>query len=247
VPAGADAFAKRGAIPPDGGFAYATNKTATKETNEPNHAGRLPTGTVWWSWTPTTAGSVILQTAGSTFDTVLAVYRGTAINALSVVTSNNDVSLADKTSRVTFSASAGTTYLIVVDGYDTKARGNITLIVTPPPSFARPNIYGVPAWLKLDAANKITTAEKTFSTLTGSVNPLTGVFIGSFNVRALVTGSGSQLLINKPVPLEGVFQQGAAAGHLGTGFFLLPPFTTVETTRSGLGVFNLTPPRAKYP
>jgi YD repeat-containing protein len=246
VPIGSNAFARRGAIPAAGGFAYANNTSATKEKDERTHAGRTPTRSVWWSWTPAVSGTMVIQTAGSTFDTVLAVYRGTEFASLISVVSNDDVASNTKTSRVSFSAAAGTTYHIVVDGHDSNARGKITLIVTPPASFSQSNSFGVPAWLKVSTGNKLAGAENSYSKLTGSVNPITGVFKGSFNVRALVTGNGSQLLVSKMVPFEGVFQQGAS-GQIGSGFFLLPPFSNVEFNRSGLCVFTPTPPRNRYP
>src|SRR4029453_13587366 len=77
-------------------------------------------------------GPVRIQTAGSGFDTLLAVYTGTAISNLVLVASNDDIN-GLLTSEVSFSAQAGTNYLIAVDGFD-GARGNIvfTIIVYPP-------------------------------------------------------------------------------------------------------------------
>src|SRR5213082_3022325 len=75
---------------------------------------------------------MVLTTAGSTFDTVLAVYTGSAY-PLTLVASNNDdpsTNLKDdyggKTSALTFSAVAGTTYKIAVDGLD-GAAGSVVL------------------------------------------------------------------------------------------------------------------------
>ena len=68
-----------------------------------------------------------VSTEGSDFDTLLAVYTGTAVNNLNLVASNDDVNiLNDLTSQVTFSAQAGQTYYIAVDGYG-GATGNIEL------------------------------------------------------------------------------------------------------------------------
>ncbi|MCC6889863.1 MAG: hypothetical protein IT536_15135 [Hyphomicrobiales bacterium] len=65
-----------------GGFATGSNVNATKQENEPTHAGRVTaTATVWWRFTPSTSGSINLTTSGSNFDTVLAVYTGSTVGS----------------------------------------------------------------------------------------------------------------------------------------------------------------------
>jgi len=79
---------------------------------------------------------VTLSTVGSDFDTILAVYTGTALNALTVVAENDDLEPnVTLQSRVTFTATQNVTYQIAVDGYqDTNgtASGNIKLNITMP-------------------------------------------------------------------------------------------------------------------
>jgi hypothetical protein len=67
---------------------------------------------------------------GSSFDTLLAVYSGTALNGLSVVTAGDDVSVTELTSEATFDATAGTTYRIAVDGYEGDV-GAVSLAIAP--------------------------------------------------------------------------------------------------------------------
>ena len=107
----------------------ATNTYATKETGEPNHAGNSGGASVWWSWTAPVAGNVVISTAGSTFDTLLAVYTGSAVSSLSVVASNNNVNSSNYTSKVAFKAAAGTDNQIAVDGTN-GATGTIILSLT---------------------------------------------------------------------------------------------------------------------
>src|SRR5262249_44484158 len=60
------------------------------------------------------------DTLGSRFDTLLAVYTGTSVNAL--VVAPRSVGLApNDPSEITFEAVAGTTYRIAVDGRDGQA------------------------------------------------------------------------------------------------------------------------------
>src|SRR5262245_26908427 len=92
---------------------------ATKEAGEPNHAG-LPGGrSVWFNWTAPTNGQSRIDTIGSGFNTLLGVYTGTAVNALTLVAANDNISEGfggNNASRVEFSAVAGTTYRIAIDG-----------------------------------------------------------------------------------------------------------------------------------
>jgi len=102
------------------------NVDATKELGEPNHAENAGGSSVWWSWTASENGSVTIATAGSDFDTVLGVYAGNSLSSLTEIASNDDSE--GTSSRVTFSAVAGTDYKIAVDGFDGDA-GNIILSI----------------------------------------------------------------------------------------------------------------------
>ncbi|HYF48537.1 MAG TPA: trypsin-like serine protease [Planctomycetota bacterium] len=91
----------------------------SKETGEPNHAGDPGGASLWWRWTASNSGQVTVTTTGSDFDTLLAVYQGKSVDALTLVGSNNDdnaVVPTNKTSTVLFNAVAGKTYRIAVDG-----------------------------------------------------------------------------------------------------------------------------------
>jgi hypothetical protein len=95
-----------------------TNRKATKEVGEPAHAGNPGGASVWYSWTAPADGPVAVDTAGSDFDTVLAVYTGTSVGSLAEITANDDVIPgSDQTSKVTFTGSSGQTYRIAVDGF----------------------------------------------------------------------------------------------------------------------------------
>ncbi len=131
--------------------AIGSNVGATKEPNEPDHAGNPGGMSVWWSWTAPADGYVTLSTAGSDFDTLLAVYTGTAVKRLNGVNSNDDDGDL-QTSSVTFNAVAGTIYRIAVDGFNdveggTIASGNIKLTLTSnvklqAPAWVVTNVFG---------------------------------------------------------------------------------------------------------
>lgn len=114
----------------EGATIHASTVAATREANEPAHAGQSGGRSVWWSWTAAANGIATITTAGSLFDTLLAVYTGSSLASLTVVASSDNSSQTDRTSGVQFDAIAGTTYLIAVDGVD-GASGEV-ILNTPP-------------------------------------------------------------------------------------------------------------------
>ena len=111
-----------------GGFANVPGSTvnATKEAGEPNHAGNPGGHSIWFTWTAPSTKAVTIDTINSSFATLLAVYTGTSLTSLTVVASNINLAPGDLQSRVTFNATAGTTYQIAVDGYN-GASGSVVL------------------------------------------------------------------------------------------------------------------------
>jgi len=108
------------------------NNCATEQPGEPNHAGSTGTHSLWYSWTPTSNHVATINTRRSSFNTVLGVYTGTAVNALTLVTNNNDIAVGSiSQSQVIFNALADTTYHIAVDGSG-NAVGNAVLNINPP-------------------------------------------------------------------------------------------------------------------
>ena len=111
------------------GSASGSNATATKESGEPDHAGNAGGASVWWQFIPTASGQATIDTFGSAFDTLFAVYTGSAVDALTPVASNDNSGGAQ--SRVTFNVTKGVTYHAAVDGFS-GATGAITLNWTLP-------------------------------------------------------------------------------------------------------------------
>jgi M6 family metalloprotease-like protein len=96
-----------------------TNHSATAQTGEPAHGNGGPLASVWWKWTAPSAGTLRISTSGSSFDTVLAIYTGTAVDALTLQAYSDDVAPpTNTTSEVSLTVTAGTQYFIAVDGYN---------------------------------------------------------------------------------------------------------------------------------
>ncbi len=106
------------------GFIQGHNFSATRETGEPAITGNAGGASIWHFWTAPANGAALFTTQGSPFlDTIMAVYTGASVNALTLVAENDDVTggFLDglNYSRVEFTATAGTTYRISIDGYKT--------------------------------------------------------------------------------------------------------------------------------
>jgi len=137
-----DQFANRTVISGTNILRSTMNYLATKEAGEPYHAGYLGGASVWWSWTAPADGTVTISTAGSSLDTLLGVYRGFSVSALTEVASNDEASPSTSTSKVAFNVASGETYQIAVDGYG-GAYGIISLSVQLGPTAPLP---AAPAW-----------------------------------------------------------------------------------------------------
>ncbi|TMB93419.1 MAG: peptidase S8, partial [Chloroflexi bacterium] len=92
---------------------------ATLEAGEPKPCG-IFAATVWYSFAPTSSGTVQVSTAGSSYDTVLAVYTGNSFASLNMIDCNDDTG-SSLQSAVQFSAVAGTTYRIQAGSVDAVA------------------------------------------------------------------------------------------------------------------------------
>ncbi|ACB77883.1 immunoglobulin domain-containing protein [Opitutus terrae] len=102
-----------------------SNIGASRESGEPGHAGATGIHSVWWNWTAPSNGTLVADTFGSNFDTVLAVYTGTSVTALTPVAANDDEESPEqnstpqrkRTSKITTAVTGGTIYRIAVDGW----------------------------------------------------------------------------------------------------------------------------------
>ena len=174
------------------GSTNGNNLRATKETGEPNHADYAGGASIWYEWTAPGNGSVTIDTIGSTFNALLAVYTGISVSNLTTVAS--DYGSAKRPycySRVTFTATSNTTYLIAVDGYN-NAMGNLMLNWLQPTA---PAFIQHPQSQTIYAGNDVTF----MSTAIGSPNPsyqwqfnssnIAGATSSNLNILAIQTNN----------------------------------------------------------
>ncbi|MFN8538851.1 MAG: S8 family serine peptidase [Thermomicrobiales bacterium] len=111
---------------------------ATSQPGEPNPTcsafGESSPFAVWYSFTSPVTRTVTVQTRvpggpDSAMDTLLAVYTGGAVNQLTEVTCNDDFSGYGLRSRLSFTATAGTTYRIRAGGWSSRT-GTLVVDIT---------------------------------------------------------------------------------------------------------------------
>ena len=87
------------------------------------------TNTIWWR-IEGTAGSLTIDTAGSSFDTMVAVYLadGTSVGEQVGCVDDVDESLQ---ARITFDAAAGASYFVQTGGFD-GSTGDLALLISEP-------------------------------------------------------------------------------------------------------------------
>lgn len=109
-----DAFANAATLAGPVVSIRSSNTNATRESGEPSVAGSVAQASLWFAWTAPSSGAVTIDTAGSGFDTLLAVYGGTSLGSLSLIAENDNGTTWSTSSRVSFQASAGVTYRISI-------------------------------------------------------------------------------------------------------------------------------------
>jgi hypothetical protein len=188
-----DNFANAQIISGCSGSVSGTNVSATKEAAEPAHAGDIGGSSVWYQWQASENGSVTIDTAGSGYDTLLAVYTGNSVGSLTPIASNDDAAFPSlMTSKVVFNAVSGTVYRIAVDGFG-NSTGNITLN------------WGLSA-LRIDTMSSPVgrTAGGQQLQLTGAFAGLSAVTMGGASASWLYTNVGDTSVITVTTPAHAV-------------------------------------------
>ncbi len=156
-----DAFAEAHELAGDAPLVTTTNASATAETGEPSHASGASRRTLWYKWTAPETMTVQVSAYSAFLDPVLAVYTGSAVNALTRIGASDDTGIGESNLNplVSFRATQDTTYYIALDSIGS-SDGDITLSLTDAawqfvtgsaavPStdrdFGRPSITNVPA------------------------------------------------------------------------------------------------------
>ena len=199
---------------------------ATAQKGEPLHAGVAGGKSIWWAWkipTHLTArgGMLTVDTFGSDFDTLLAVYSGgpngtNDVSKLKLLGSNDDDITHPPTSRVKFFVSGNDVFYIAVDGREGVA-GNVRLNL----SFTV--FANVPANDNVELAKNLVTAPDQVSNVGATKQPGEFVHAGNAGGRSVWWRIGAGASRN-PIRIS-------TSGS--TFDTLLAVYTTNFTSRSG--------------
>jgi alpha-tubulin suppressor-like RCC1 family protein len=165
------------------------NTTSAAEIGEPNHAGNTAGRSVWWRWTAPATGLTVISTVGSSFDTVLGVYTGSAVGVLTPVASGDDGG-AGGTSSVTFTATAGTVYQIAVDGYQ-GATGNVALSI---------NLASAPVITSISSPRQVVTLGQNLTLTATATGTPTLTYQWKRNGRSIAGATAASYAITGAVP-----------------------------------------------
>ncbi len=134
---------------------------ATSDPNEPLHCGISRNFTYWLAYEPPTNGVVTLDTIGSTYDTVLAVYSYqaplTSYADLVSVACDNDSVAPGGAARLNFDAIKGRQYAFVVAAAGTQhAIARLNYLLTPAEPPAPPAIDVAPSLRVVPVGSEVT-------------------------------------------------------------------------------------------
>jgi hypothetical protein len=121
------------------GAPHSMNTGGATSTEAPPTCGSAFGKGVWYKFTPQASGQVIVGTCGSDFDTVLQVYTGGCGALMPVAGACNDdggPACPGLQASTSFAATAGTTYWILVGGYNGES-GNLQILATLIPAMPR--------------------------------------------------------------------------------------------------------------
>ncbi len=117
----ADNFANAGDLGVGGNITGVNTTGWTTEGSEPGSMSH----TGWATFTPTSTRQYRVSTVGSNFDTLLAIYTGTALNNL-VLVASDDNSGGSNTSLIEATLTSGTTYYVQVGAQPAGSGGTLS-------------------------------------------------------------------------------------------------------------------------
>ena len=121
-----DNFANATTLTSYEGATYGSSALSGTQSGEPAHAGQGPYRSVWWKFAAPSNGYFRVDTHGTPFDTVMGVYTGAAVNALTAIASCDDDAYWPDSS-VSIYAKGGVTYAIAVAGCYANEAGDVAL------------------------------------------------------------------------------------------------------------------------
>ncbi|MEM9157837.1 MAG: S8 family serine peptidase [Verrucomicrobiota bacterium] len=125
-----DSFADRILLEGIDFVATANNASATAEVGEPNHAGGVPSRSLWWEWESPVTGYVTFTTASTnSLDTLMGIYEGASVGELVELYADDDSGPGWSSEIAEAFVIQGGRYVIAIDGWN-GGFGDIALAIT---------------------------------------------------------------------------------------------------------------------
>ena len=253
-----DSFASRASLTGPDLLIRSNNVGATLEAGEPGIGGAAGGASLWWEWTPSQSGQVTLTSQGTAYPALLAVYTGSALNALTPVASGPG--------QVSFAAQAGTKYELTVQGQNGATGATIlnAAVIPANDSFSTPAVLsGRTALLSdVNANATVQTGEPKIlpnsgghslwyswkapqsgsfqvSVYSADFDPLIGVYTGSSvtSLTSVAAAAGSSINTDDVTPVSEATANFTAVA--GTTYYFSADGRTDANTGLGAGQFTL--------
>ena len=190
-----------------------TNRYATRQVGEPLHAGKYGSNSVWYRWVAPTNGIATFRTVGSTFDTLLGVYTGTNVAALTPVAEDEDRG-GFFTSALRFNAQKNVEYAIAIDGFVGQQGTFILTWEVEPTAESLPVITAQPRSQTVGIGNAVT--------LSVNASGVGLTYQWQFNGVAISGANTTTLALNSVQPVNVGLYTVAITNTLGRGIVSLP-------------------------
>ncbi|HEY3061932.1 MAG TPA: CARDB domain-containing protein, partial [Chloroflexota bacterium] len=191
---------------------------------------------VWYHVSPSTAGLLTLSTAGSSYDTVLALYTGSSLSNLTVVDCNDEQSSSVHTSQLQVYLTPGTTYYLQVTG-SAAQRGAFVLDATLDTTVVPPenDAFDAAQAITADPARVASIAGTTFAATRQAAEP-NGCTFGLNNTvwyRVSVPGPGTLVIGGTSRAVLALFDVPTGSPSLSGLHLVNCGISTITTTTTG--------------
>ncbi|HUL51342.1 MAG TPA: protease pro-enzyme activation domain-containing protein, partial [Candidatus Nitrosotalea sp.] len=237
---GNDLFANAFQLNGTSGTSSVSNTNATKEVGEPIIANNTGGKSVWWNWQAPADGVLFLSTTNSDFDTIMGLFIGDRVNALTTIASNDDAYDGVSFSKIMQAVRSNQVYRIAVDGYNGSS-GNVALSY----SFSSANVSHVTIGALQGGSVVPGSGDYAVgSTLTLTATPDFGYQFVGWQGAVSSTDNPLSIVVNADVTLTASFQVAPVTDGFESGSFSALPWVsagarpwTVETNVVSFGQY----------
>ena len=227
--------------------ASTSSATTAGDDPIPSCVIRRPTNTVWYRFQPASAGTLTVTTAGSDYETIVALFTGTR-GALTEHGCNYTAAGSGRSAVTDLPVVAGTDYYLLV-GSASLGGGSLVLTASFSPTVAQETVYGW-GWNGDGQLGDGTVIDRSTPILLRSLSGVVAIAVGSGHSLVLLSdgtvrawgdnsygqlGDGTTIDRSMPVPVNGLTAVVAIAGGGSHSLALLTDGTVRAWGMNSLG------------